>query len=120
LLRTIDHYLSVPLLGLKGLSKFARRTLDQHNFMTNENFLGVTLREALDRETFERMLGAMPPGVTEVGLHLGGEGADESDHIRRDRGWEGTRDFLVSDSFENVLKEQEVSMIPWRSLGDTT
>lgn len=115
--RTFDA-LSLPLLGLKGLSKYGKSILRNEGLLTNDQFVGVSLRNAFTEETFDSFLSDLNPGVTEVGLHIGKRTSGASRHIRKERDWEGMLNFILSDTFQELIEEHEVQTIGWDELSE--
>lgn len=108
--------LSVPILGLKTLSKWGKHRLARRDLFHNDTFRGVLQQQAPTPAEIKGFLEGIPNGVAEFGCHLATEEIDDPQRIKKQRDFRGTYEWAVSDDTLGMVEQADVELIGWNQI----
>ena len=104
----------VPEIAALDLaSRRAQRQLREHGLRTPDWAIGLRDRGRLNRESLERALAVVPPGVTELNCHPGTSRAELAKHYSWGYEWDSELAALLDPALPELLRERGIELMSY-------
>ena len=111
--RVAESYWSPAVAALDLASRRAQRQLREHGLRTPDWVIGLRDRGRLNRESLERALAVVPPGVTELNCHPGTSRAELAKHYSWGYEWDSELAALLDPALPELLRERGIELMSY-------